>query len=96
MGIRNPAVDALIDKIVAARDLSSLQVATRALDRVLLWNRYAILQWGKSDAWVAYWNRFGQPKTQPTHRFGEPNGVGFPSTWWIDPAKDAALKRGGG
>ncbi|WP_343712265.1 extracellular solute-binding protein [Inquilinus sp.] len=96
MGIRNPVVDALIDKVVAARDLSSLQVATRALDRVLLWNRYAILQWGKSDAWVTYWNRFGQPKTQPSHRFGDPNGIAFPSTWWIDPAKDAALTRGGG
>ncbi|OWJ64316.1 extracellular solute-binding protein [Inquilinus limosus] len=96
MGIRNPVADALIDKVVAARDLSSLQVATRALDRVLLWNRYVILQWGKTDAWVAYWNRFGQPKTQPTHRFGDPNGIAFPSTWWIDPAKDAALTRGGG
>jgi microcin C transport system substrate-binding protein len=96
MGIRNPVVDALIDKVVAARDLSSLQVATRALDRVLLWNRYLIPQWGKADAWVAYWNRFGQPKTQPTHRFGDANGIAFPSTWWIDPAKDAALTRGGG
>lgn len=96
MGIRNPVVDALIDRVVAARDLSSLQVATRALDRVLLWNRYLIPQWGKTDAWVAYWNRFGQPRTQPSHRFGDPNGIAFPSTWWIDPAKDAALKRGGG
>ncbi len=96
MGIRNPVVDALIDKVTAARDLSSLQVATRALDRVLLWNRYLIPQWGKADAWVAYWNRFGQPKTQPSHRFGDPNGIAFPSTWWIDPAKDAALTRGGG
>ena len=96
MGIRNPAVDALIDKVAAARDLSSLQVATRALDRVLLWNRYVIPQWGKTDAWVAYWNRFGQPAKQPSRNFGDPNGIAFPSTWWIDPAKDAALTRGGG
>ena len=96
MGIRNPVVDALIDKVIAARDLSSLQAATRALDRVLLWNRYLIPQWGKADAWVAYWNRFGQPARQPAQRFGDPNGIAFPSTWWIDPAKDKALSRGSG
>jgi microcin C transport system substrate-binding protein len=95
-GIRNPVVDALIEKVVAARDLSSLQAATRALDRVLLWNNYAIPQWGRTDAWVAYWNRFGLPETQPTYRFGDGSGIGFPSTWWIDPAKDAALQRGNG
>ena len=93
MGIRNPVVDALIEKVATARDLSSLQAATRALDRVLLWNSYAIPQWGKTDAWIAYWNRFGLPAKQPSHRFGDANGIGFPSTWWIDPAKDAALSR---
>jgi microcin C transport system substrate-binding protein len=96
MGIRNPVVDALIEKVTAARDLSSLQIATRALDRVLLWNNYVVPQWGRSDAWVAYWNRFGLPGKQPTYRFGDANGIAFPSTWWIDPAKDAALQRGNG
>lgn len=88
-GIRNPAVDALVDKVIAASDRDALVVATRALDRVLLWNRYVVPQWHRTEDWVAYWDRFGRPAKNP------PNGVDLFS-WWIDPAKDAALKRAGG
>lgn len=87
IGIKNPAVDALIEKIVDAPDRASLVAATRALDRVLLWNHYVIPQWHVRIDRVAYWNRFGIPK-HPKY------GVDTTS-WWIDPAREAALKQGG-
>ena len=45
IGIKNPAIDKLIDKIILAKDREELVAATRALDRVLLWNHYVVPQW---------------------------------------------------
>jgi microcin C transport system substrate-binding protein len=86
IGIKNPAVDALIDKIVDAPDRESLVAATRALDRVLLWNHYVIPQWHVRIDRLAYWDRFGIPK--------HPKYGADVMSWWVDPAKDAALKNG--
>ena len=86
IGIRNPAVDALIDRIVDAPDRKSLVAATRALDRVLLWNHYVIPQWHVRMDRLAYWDRFGIPK--------HPKYGADVMSWWVDPAKDAALKNG--
>jgi microcin C transport system substrate-binding protein len=87
IGIKNPAVDALIDKIVEAHDRKTLVTAVHALDRVLLWNHYVIPQWHVRNDRIAYWNKFGQPKITPK------NGVALFS-WWVDPDKEAALNRG--
>jgi len=87
IGIKNPAVDALIDKIIAAHDRKSLVTAVHALDRVLLWNHYVIPQWHVRNDRIAYWNKFGQPKITPKY------GVALFS-WWVDPEKEAALQRG--
>lgn len=64
-GIRNPAVDVLIDKVIAAPDRRQLVAATRALDRVLLWNWYVIPQWHSPLIRVALWDKFGQPDMVP-------------------------------
>jgi microcin C transport system substrate-binding protein len=87
IGVRNPAIDALIERIVDARDRKSLVHATRALDRVLLWNHYVVPQWHVRIDRLAYWDKFGVPKHP---KFG-PDTM----SWWVDPAKDAALKDGG-
>jgi microcin C transport system substrate-binding protein len=86
VGIRNEAVDALVEKIVEAHDRTELVAASRALDRVLSWNHYVIPQWHINSFRLAYWNRFGIPPARPDY------GVGF-FAWWIDPAKDRALGR---
>ncbi len=84
MGICDPAVDALIRKIVSARDKPQLVAATRALDRVLLWSWYMVPNWHLDAVWVAYWDRFGQP--------GKPVRTGFEfNSWWIDPARAAKI-----
>jgi len=88
-GIRNPAVDKLIDRVVYAKDRDELVAATHALDRVLLWNYYVVPQWYDDEIHVAYWNKFGIPEKQPDY-----SGID-PFSWWIDPAKEKALKVGG-
>ena len=89
MGISDPAIDTLIETLIASPDRAALITRTRALDRVLLWNHFIIPMYhGKTDRLV-YWNRFGIPEFIPDR------GVN-PAVWWIDPEKDAVLKRSGG
>ncbi len=87
-GIRNPAVDKLIDGVVYAKNRDDLVTATHALDRLLLWNYYVIPQWYSDTINVAYWNKFGMPEKQPDYM-----GID-PFSWWVDPAKQAKLKFG--
>ncbi len=87
MGISDPVIDALIEKVIFAGDRNELVAATRALDRVLLWNFYVVPQWHNPELWLAWWNKFGMPEKQPAYA-----GVDIES-WWIDPEKDAALAR---
>ena len=75
-GAKNPAIDALIDKVVGANDLESLRIAARTLDRVLLSEHYIIPNWHASAFRVAYWDKFGMPAVDPKYALG----FGF---WWL-------------
>jgi microcin C transport system substrate-binding protein len=86
MGIKNPAVDKLVDRVIFAKDRDELVAATHALDRVLLWNYYVVPQWYDDRIKIAYWNKFGMPEKQPEY-----TGID-PFSWWIDTAKEQALK----
>jgi microcin C transport system substrate-binding protein len=88
-GIADPAVDALIDAIIAADTRPALTTACRALDRVIRAGRYWIPQWYKASYWIAYWDVFGRPPAQPRYFRG------IPATWWYDAAKAAKLPRAG-
>jgi len=86
-GIKDPVVDALVNKVIFAEDRETLVAATRALDRVLLWNYYMVPQYHRAVIWLAYWNKFGIPEQQPEY-------VGADiDSWWIDTEKEAALQR---
>jgi microcin C transport system substrate-binding protein len=85
MGIKDPIVDALVDRVIFATDREDLVAATHALDRVLLWNYYVVPQYHRPVQWVAYWNKFGMPEKQPEY-----SGADIDS-WWVDPEKEAAL-----
>ena len=65
IGLKDPVIDALIEKIVAARDRKSVITATRALDRVLLWGHYVIPQWHLKFDRIAYWDIFGRSAKIP-------------------------------
>lgn len=89
IGIKNPAVDKLIDRLILAKDRQELVAATRALDRVLRWNHYVVPQWHNPADWVASWDKFSRPTTPPRRTVGELQ------TWWVDPTKAAALAEAG-
>jgi microcin C transport system substrate-binding protein len=82
IGIKNPAVDAMIDAVVHATSRDELVAATHALDRVLLWNHYVVPQWTYSKVRTARWNRFSYPDPLPKYGMSA-----FPTLWWWDEAK---------
>jgi len=86
VGIKNPAVDELINRVIFSKDRAELVAATHALDRVLLWNFYVVPQWTSSVVRTARWDRFGRPTTLPKYGLS-----GFPTIWWWDAEKAAKL-----
>jgi microcin C transport system substrate-binding protein len=89
--IKNPVVDALIEKVVNAATREDKVAACRALDRVLLWNYYSINLYFWNKELLVYWDRFGIPATQ--YRWGQILVPDTWNTWWIDPQKDAAVAK---
>ncbi len=87
-GIKHPAIDALIDKIIFAKDRTALVAATKAMDRVLLWNYYVVPQFTYGFQRTARWDRFSY--AEPLAKFAR---SGWPALWWYDSAK--AAKTGG-
>jgi len=87
IGIRNPAVDALVDRLIKAHDRASLLTATHALDRVLWHEHYMVPQWYVANHRIAYWNRLSHPARLPLYY----NPLQYLMWWWYDPQKAAAL-----
>ena len=85
-GIRNAAVDAIIEDVIYARNRADLIAATRALDRVLLWNTYIIPQWHNPTVWIAHWDKFGRPQRTPSQ---DPGNI---ATWWSDATAASKLE----
>jgi microcin C transport system substrate-binding protein len=86
IGIKNPAVDSLIERVIFTRDREDLVAATKALDRVLLWNFYVVPQWTYGKQRTARWDRFGHPETMPKY-----GASAFPAIWWWDAARAAKV-----
>ena len=87
VGIKDKAIDKLIDQVIFAKDRQELVAATRALDRVLLWNKFVVPQWFSPHSRIAFWNRYDQPDRLP--------GLtpGFLQVRWNDEAKDKSLPK---
>jgi microcin C transport system substrate-binding protein len=85
-GIRNPAVDALVERIIRARTERELVAAARAFDRVMLWNFYFVPGMADTGIRHVYWNRFGRPETAPLQRRT------YYDTWWFDTKKAARIE----
>jgi microcin C transport system substrate-binding protein len=89
MGLKSPAVDALIEVVMAAKTKDDLTVATKALDRALRLERFWVPQWYKNTHTVAYYDMFEHPETLPPYALGEL------SFWWYNAEKAEALKASG-
>lgn len=89
-GIVNPAVDSLVQQVIDARSEAEMQIAGRALDRVLLWNFYVIPDGHPLGRHIVYWDRFGHPPLGAEHM----KWTGWPYLWWSDAEKSAAVDAG--
>ncbi len=75
IGLKDPAIDRLVQAVVEADSRAALETAVRALDRVLQWGYYLIPTWYSDEVWIASWNRFGRPPQAPRYSLGL-------NTWW--------------
>jgi len=82
IGVDDPVVDALVDKIISSENRADLIIACRALDRVLLNGNYLVPNWYINTHRIAYWDKFDRPKKLPLYYYPKDWMI---STWW---AKD--------
>ncbi len=75
-GISDPGIDALIKKVIFAKDRDELVAATRALDRVLLAKHIIVPSYSSRTSRLAYWNSIAHPAELPEY------GLGMPGVWW--------------
>ncbi|WP_284260906.1 extracellular solute-binding protein [Roseicyclus amphidinii] len=85
-GLADPAIDELLETVIRAETREEMEVATRALDRVLRSLRIRVPQWFSDSSWVAYYNHYRYPETLP------PYGIGYLDFWWVDPEAEQALR----
>lgn len=85
-GIKNAAIDKLVDKVVFAKDRTELVAASRALDRVLCWNFYVVPHWHYPFERLAWWDAFGRPEKTPSQTSA------LLQTWWYDAEKAKAVE----
>jgi microcin C transport system substrate-binding protein len=78
MGLKDPAIDQLVEELIDADSRKSLVAHAKALDRVLQFGYYVIPNWHIKTFRVAYWDHLGHPKTPPRYDVGT-------ATWWAKP-----------
>jgi microcin C transport system substrate-binding protein len=86
IGIKNAAIDTLVDRVIFTKDRDDLVAATKALDRVLLWNFYVVPQWTYGKVRSARLDRYGHPENLPKYGM-----AAFPTVWWWDADKAAKV-----
>ncbi len=87
IGIKNPAVDALVEAVINAPGRKALVTATRALDRALWHEHFIVPHWYIPSHRVAYWNKLGRPKNPPLYYAP----LGYLPYWWMDEAREQGL-----
>ncbi|OAF07967.1 extracellular solute-binding protein [Bradyrhizobium neotropicale] len=93
-GASSPALDALVEKAMAAETRTELTIACRALDRVFRAGRYWVPQWYNKTHRLAYWDQFDHPANLPRYAISDyASGVGERTLWWYDRAKAAKLEQ---
>ncbi len=80
-GMANPAIDAVLEKIIAAKSQEEFTMATRVLDRIIRAEHYVVFQWHKAARWLAYWDYYDRPAVSPKY------ATGVLDTWWTRPDK---------
>jgi len=85
LGIKDKAIDELIEELINAPDRESLVAHSRALDRVLQYGYYVVPNFHLGAFWVAYWDKFRRPSIAPKYSVGM-------ETWWVDPTAEQSVE----
>ncbi len=88
MRVRNPVIDSLIESVIAAETAEDLYAATRALDRVIMWNFYHVPLGSQPGYRLVYWDKFGEVRNDHLSR------IPFTDAWWWDEEKARRVKQG--
>ena len=80
-GIKSPAIDSLVEKVLAAKDSETHRTVLLALDRVLRASYYTVPNWTSPVHRMAFWDMFAWPETKPDYAFP------YETTWWVDAEK---------
>ncbi|WP_445001253.1 extracellular solute-binding protein [Halomonas mongoliensis] len=86
MGLADPVVDALVDRLIRADSREALNVTARALDRVLLWHFPMIPHYHSGETRIAIWDKFGWPEPFPEY------GMDL-AAWWVDAEREAEINQ---
>jgi peptide/nickel transport system substrate-binding protein len=78
MGVKSPAIDAMIDALLKSQDRADVVAAVRALDRVLMSGFYTVPLFHPPDQWIARWTKVRHPDVTSV------SGP-IPETWWLQP-----------
>ncbi|RCV87520.1 extracellular solute-binding protein [Billgrantia montanilacus] len=86
MGLKDPVVDELVERLIRADSRRELNTAARALDRVLRWNFITIPHYHSGETRIAVWDKFGYPEPFPEYGFDL-------SAWWVDIEREDEINR---
>jgi microcin C transport system substrate-binding protein len=94
-GVKHPAIDAALTRLIEATDRETVVSSVRAIDRIARWEFYSIplhhsYPTPVGELPIAYWDKFGRPAREPTFNFPYMTL----ESWWYDPAKAAELEHG--
>ena len=89
MGIKNPALDELIDRIIKAKTRKELVINIQTLDRILTHQFYMVPHWYIAYDRTVFWNKFSRPKINPSQSSIANNILEW---WWWDEQKVQKLK----
>ncbi|MAY71995.1 MAG: hypothetical protein CME82_11145 [Halomonas sp.] len=85
IGLQDPVIDALVDRLIAADSRQALDTAARALDRVLRWGFYVVPQFHLAAHRIAVWDKFAWQEPFPEYTLDL-------SAWWVDPEREAVIE----
>ncbi|RTR04977.1 extracellular solute-binding protein [Halomonas nitroreducens] len=85
IGLQDPVIDDLVDRLIAADSREALDTAAQALDRVLRWGFYVIPQWHLDATRIAVWDKFGWQEPFPHYNLDL-------DAWWVDPQRAAEIE----
>ena len=89
VGLKNEAIDALVEIVIASETRAELNLNTRALDRALRSLHIWVPQWYKDVHTVAYLDVYRHPENLPPYSLGDTD------FWWYDADRAAELRAEG-